>query len=89
MGLAMRTGSTMRNVWDSRYTIHSYQADAQGDAAVAALCEIMQESAWQHAENLGAGRSHLARQGLSWVLSRQRIVIDALPKWGDTVCLRT
>ena len=69
----MQAGSPMKRVWDSRHTIHSYQADVRGDAAVAVLCRFMQESAWQHAENLGAGRSHLTPEGLSWVLSRQRI----------------
>ena len=49
----------------------------------------MQEEAYSHAEHSGLGYSHLSPLNIAWVLSRMRIEVDQLPKWGDTVKLRT
>ncbi len=49
----------------------------------------MQEAAYQHAEHLGLGHSYLAKRQLGWVLARQRIAVDHLPRWGDTIQIRT
>ncbi|MFC1976207.1 acyl-[acyl-carrier-protein] thioesterase [Chloroflexota bacterium] len=77
------------NVWQDEYRIHSYEVDPKGQATVPFLCQFMQESAWHHAENLDVGFARLHERNLAWVLSRQRVVIDTYPRWGDTIKIHT
>jgi acyl-ACP thioesterase len=76
-------------VWKDQYTIHSYQVDINSKATLVALCQLLQESAWQHAEHLGLGFSHLKEKNFIWVLARQLIKISSYPKWGDTIEVHT
>ena len=77
------------HVWQDQYQIHSYEVDITARATMPFICQFMQESAWHHAEHLGVGFGQLAAQNLAWVLSRQRVVMDAYPRWGDTITIRT
>ena len=54
-----------------------------------ALCQLLQESAWQHAEHLGLGFSHLQERNFIWILARQLIRVSSYPKWGDTIEVHT
>lgn len=76
-------------IWKDEYTIHSFQVDIKGKASLVALCQLLQESAWQHAEHLGLGFSHLKEKNFIWVLARQLIKISSYPKWGDTIEVHT
>ncbi|RPI03189.1 MAG: hypothetical protein EHM72_02155 [Calditrichaeota bacterium] len=71
------------------YKIHSYETDVTGKARVTSLLNYMQESAWNHAEALNVGYSHLIEKKLVWVLARLRLKIFQFPQWGDTVTLKT
>jgi len=75
--------------WHTEHTICSFDVDPQLTARLPALCCFMQEAAYQHAEHLGLGQALLASKNWGWVLARQRIEINQLPKWGDTIKLRT
>jgi acyl-ACP thioesterase len=75
--------------WRTEHVIRSYDVDPHQTARLPALCRFMQEAAYHHAEHLGLGHAFLSDQGMAWVLARQRIQIDRLPKWGDRVHLRT
>ena len=76
-------------VWKDTYKIHSYQVGSKGKATLVALCQLLQESAWQHAEHLGLGFSHLQERNFIWVLARQLIRVGSYPKWGDTIEVHT
>ena len=80
---------TLNPVWRTQHTIASYDADPRRRAGLPALCRFMQEAAYQHAAHLGLGHADLARRNLGWVLARQRIDIGQLPRWEDTVQIRT
>lgn len=82
-------GDSLKPEWMLEQTICSYDVDPHQTVRVTALCRFMQESAYHHAEHLGLGHSYLAKQNLGWVLARQRIAVDHLPRWGDTVRIRT
>lgn len=69
--------------------IRSYDVDPRMIARLPVLCRFMQEAAYFHAEHLGVGYSHLSPKNMAWVLARMRIEIERLPKWGETVTLRT
>ncbi len=77
------------DILEEPYKIHSYEVDMNGNAHLPALCRFMQESAWNHAEQLGFGFTDLAKQGYLWVLARQLVEMKTYPKWGDTVTLQT
>ena len=81
--------TSVNSVWTDEYKIHSYEVDPKGQATIPFLCQFMQESAWNHAEHLGVGFSHLIEKNSAWVLSRQLIAIDLFPKWGDTITIQT
>jgi acyl-ACP thioesterase len=49
----------------------------------------MQESAWNHAEHLELGYSHLIKKNLAWVLARLSLQIEALPVWHENIIVRT
>jgi acyl-ACP thioesterase len=85
----MAPSPNLIRIWKDQYTIHSYQVDIKSKATLVALCQLLQESAWQHAEHLGLGFSHLKEKNLIWVLARQLIRIDSYPKWGDTIEVHT
>jgi acyl-ACP thioesterase len=75
--------------WKTQQVICSYDVDPQLQVRLPVLCRFMQEAAYHHAEHLDLGHSHLSARRLAWVLARQRIVVEQLPQWGDTVRLRT
>ena len=76
-------------IWAEHATIHSYDADVARKATVECLFRYFQEAAWNHAEHLGVGYSHLRRRDLAWVLSRMTVVVDTFPEWGQPVVVRT
>lgn len=81
--------SDLKPEWRTEQTIASYDVDPHRRVRLPALCRFMQEAAYHHAEHLGLGHSFLADRGMAWVLARQRIKIDRLPAWGETVYIRT
>jgi acyl-ACP thioesterase len=79
----------MKPEWKTEHTIRSYDVDPDCTARLPVFCRFMQEAAYFHAEHLGVGHTHLSPVKMSWVLSRMRIEVKYLPKWGDVVKLRT
>jgi len=76
-------------IWSETVTIRSYDVDFRRQATVEALCRYFFEAAWNHAEALGFGFSHLAREGKLWVLSRLLLNFEDFPGWGDKLTLKT
>jgi acyl-ACP thioesterase len=71
------------------FPVHSYEVDAFGILEVPALAGYLQEVAGAHAAELGVGIDVLMRQGLTWVLSRQRLVIASPIALGERVEIAT
>jgi acyl-ACP thioesterase len=80
---------TIKPEWHSEHVIRSFDVDPQSTARLPVFCRYMQEAAYLHAEHLGLGHSHLIPLNQAWVLSRMRIEVERLPKWGETIKLRT
>ncbi|MFH1214553.1 MAG: acyl-ACP thioesterase domain-containing protein [Candidatus Neomarinimicrobiota bacterium] len=74
---------------NDKYTVHSYEVDFGRRIRLSGLNRYMQESAWQHAETLGAGYASLISRNFAWVLTRATIRIEKLPGWGEQICLAT
>ena len=71
------------------FEVRSFDVDTSCTARLPVFCKYMQEAAYYHAEHFGLGHSHLSSLNMAWVLSRMRVEVDRLPKWGETVKLRT
>jgi len=75
--------------WTQEFGVHSFDVDFRRHASIETVCRFFMEAAWNHAEALGFGFSHLAAQGKVWVLSRLSVRVVRNPQWGETVCVRT
>jgi acyl-ACP thioesterase len=71
------------------YTVRYYEADAGGTLAAHILCGFLQEIAGHHAGALGVGVEELFKKGLTWFLSRMRLLIDRSPRTGERIEVRT
>jgi len=71
------------------YTIHSYEVDFGRRIRLSVLNRYMQESAWQHAEKLGAGFESLLTKNCVWVLTRAVVRLEKLPTWGESLFVST
>jgi acyl-ACP thioesterase len=71
------------------FTVHSFDADAFGHLAPAALAGYLQEAAGVNADRQGFGLADLNRKGLTWVLAREQVVLDAPIRWGDALEVET
>src|SRR3990172_8664176 len=71
------------------FTVHSFDSDAFGHLAPAALAGYLQEAAGRSAEALGYGLAPLQRQGLTWVLAREQVVLDRAVSWRDVLEIET
>lgn len=76
-------------IWTERFRIRSYDVDGSQRATAARLFAYFLEAAWNHAEALGFGFTHLQKQRKFWVLSRSRCEMEKYPRWGEEVTLRT
>jgi len=82
-------GKGSEYIWREEFRIRSYEVDAQGKASLPALCQLMQEAAWNHANRLQFGYSHLKAMDLLWVLSRMLVRIDRYPVWEERIQVHT
>jgi medium-chain acyl-[acyl-carrier-protein] hydrolase len=76
-------------VTSATFTVHSFDADAFGLLSPAALAGYLQEAAGRSAESLGVGLTRLNQLGLTWVLARQQLVLDAAVRRGDPLTVET
>ena len=82
----MNTGA---GIWSEPVRFHSYDVDFKRRAMLAAVCRYFLEAAWNHAEQLGVGYTHLAKEGRFWVLSRLLVKVERFPGWGEEAGLNT
>jgi medium-chain acyl-[acyl-carrier-protein] hydrolase len=76
-------------VWEQRFEVRAYEVDPRGHLATPTLCDWLQEAAGQHARALGWAIEELEESGLTWVLSRLHLRLQAWPMWGSVVRLLT
>jgi acyl-ACP thioesterase len=74
---------------EDEYSISFYEVDTKNEAFLPVLWSLMQETAWNHAEHLGVGYSHLMEHQYFWVLSRLSIQMEEYPRWGDRIRVKT
>lgn len=79
----------MNQYGESNFTLRAYEVNPNGEARLASLCDFLQESAGNHANELGFGFDDMLEQHLFWVLTRLSVRVSRYPKYGDTVLVRT
>jgi len=72
-----------------RYKIYSYHADHTRRMNLSSLAKFLQETAGEHAEDLGVGFTKFKEMNIAWVLYKQVIKITEWPLWGDEIVLKT
>lgn len=71
------------------FAVTSYLIDEENNLSLSSLVALIGETAWVHVADLGFGYDHLKQSGCSWILLKQRIQMEAWPRWGETLRLRT
>ncbi|MGD8779752.1 MAG: thioesterase [Ignavibacteria bacterium] len=74
---------------EKEFSITSYNADFEGKATLPSFMQFLQEIAWEHAEHLDLGFSHLTEQNVLWVLARLKIKVNEFPNWQNVVKVKT
>jgi acyl-ACP thioesterase len=72
-----------------KYKIYSYHADHTRRLTLVSLAKFLQETAGEHAEELGIGYSKFKERNHAWVLYKQVINMDEWPLWGDEISIKT
>lgn len=83
------TDMTETGFWAQKLRFHSYDVDFQRRAGLCSICRYFLDAAWNHAEQLGVGYTHLAGQERFWVLSRLLLKVNRFPQWGEEARLLT
>ncbi len=75
--------------FSSQWPVTTDGSDFSGCATIPFLCTLLQETATYHADRKGWGFTPLKAAGLQWVLSRQWLEIEELPRWKDVITVET
>jgi medium-chain acyl-[acyl-carrier-protein] hydrolase len=74
--------------FERTFEVMSFQVEPGGKCRFAALADLLQEVAWQHADSRDFGQQLFAKN-LAWVLNRMDIEVFKMPVWGDQIILKT
>lgn len=85
MPIAPNFTSILSKNWEINFT----QCAPNGYLKYTDLCNVLQLTAAAHSEIGGISFLDMQEFDQAWVLSRMRVEIDALPKWGDIVTVKT
>jgi len=85
----MSESAPIKASWEDEYIIPFWEVDTKKEIFLPTLWNLMQETAWHHADHLKVGYSDLAEQKYFWVLSRLSIQMEEYPGWGEKIKVRT
>lgn len=71
------------------HVVRALDMDARGRLSVTGLLLVLQEAAGESAHALGFPVERLLRDGVSWVLARFRLEMQAWPLWRETIRVET
>ncbi|MDG0816085.1 acyl-[acyl-carrier-protein] thioesterase [Bdellovibrio svalbardensis] len=79
----------IKKLWSERFKITSLLVNPMGRLGLYGVLNLIQETAWMHAETLGFGIKDMEQQGLFWVLTRQTLQMSSWPAIGQHICVET
>jgi acyl-CoA thioesterase FadM len=77
------------SILEHDWTITFLQCYPNGTLKHTDLCNILQLTAGVHAELGGISFTDMQEHQQAWVLSRMRVEVKRMPKWRDTVTVKT
>lgn len=79
----------MSDQFTRQYLINSFLVNPQKRLGIYALLNILQDAAWIHATELGHGYESTLAEKNAWVLTRQKVIMDSWPAWGEEITVKT
>jgi acyl-ACP thioesterase len=83
------SGLSKENTYKESFITYSCNCDSHSIAKLDWFFEIVQEVAAYHGALLECSIFDLRKLGLTWVISRENIVINKYPKWREKIILET
>src|SRR5437868_11635420 len=79
----------IKTLWIEDYKINSLLVNAMGRLGLYGLLNLMQETAWMHAETVGFGLKAMEEKNLFWVVTRQTLNMNEWPAYGKNIQVQT
>lgn len=76
-------------IYEEEFKIRSSEVAPNGKAKLQSICDLLQESAGNHALQLDFDISQLQQKNLTWVLHRLHVQIDRYPEWREVITIKT
>lgn len=76
-------------IWHENYVVSSFLVNPQKKLGLYGLLNLLQDVAWKHATHLGHGYESMIKEGVGWVLTRQKLQMLRWPVWGEEITFRT
>ena len=88
-GIIASEVNQMSNTYTTTITLGTRDCDMYGSWKPSAILECMQETAGIHGTAFGCGRNLLDECNLVWVISRVKVQMNRLPRYGETITVET
>lgn len=85
----MPISNNFSSVFSKDWEINFTQCTPNGYLKYTDLCNLLQLTAAAHSELGGISFSDMQEFNQAWVLSKMRVEVSELPKWKDTVTIKT
>lgn len=79
----------MDTIWKESYAIRSHLVNLQRKLGLFSALNLLQDAGWEHAAALELDFNRGKPQSLGWVLTRQKLVMEKWPAWGDRIEVHT
>lgn len=78
-----------KNIFVKSFEVNSFLVNSQGFLGLYQTLNLLQDSAWAHANILGIGNEDFNQKNMFWALTRQKLVMKRWPRWGEHVEVHT
>lgn len=79
----------MSNIHQEKFSIRSSEVNPAGKANLQSICDLLQETAGNHALKLNFDIVDLQKNNLTWVLYRLHLQMRRYPKWREVLTVKT
>ena len=76
-------------IWKQEYLASTFLVNRYKKMGLYGLLNLLQDTAWIHATHAGYGFEDMITEQKIWVLTRQKLVMQQWPDWGDEVQIHT
>lgn len=75
--------------YQEEFKIRASEVDFNQNATLPAICDLLQEVAGNHAQQLHFDITDLQKDELTWILHRLCVKMDRFPDWRETITIET